>query len=684
MEAVAVGAEPRAQRIVEASRRPSVTLARRRIGLDSTPTIVALCMFGGLVLRIALLARPITTLDRLFVPDDTYYTLAIARSIAHGAGPRSGAGPLTSGFQPLIAFLMVPVYWLGAGNWTALRIDMAILALADVVTVGALAWIAHRVAGRLAAICAAVLWALSPLAIGVAIGGLETSLAIMLEALLVIAWLRVRDRRDSTRRWIVLGVLAGLAVLARVDALILIACIVLFEGRQMLTRHAAFAAASCAAVLAPWWIWCIVHFGSPIPASGTAVRRHPFIAPWAARILSVAVGSVVSAPFSDTAAMKAFLVTKRPLGVALYLAAMAFLAVCATVAWRRTRNRGAESAAPAAVGVLATFAAALLLFYAWYGFSSYITRYLAPAALFVALALAAVLTAQRDPSRSRSVVVVVVAIALLTASVAGDVAAFARSKAPAATATASLTGGSSNGRAQATREALALLPDGARVGAWQSGALAYFADRNIRVLNLDGVVNPDAPDMRNPSAMARYIKARQLDWLVDWAILEAPFVNVGRFTLKPAPGVQTVASVKQDNGLRVTVLRLVWDITGRLKAYFAGPGALYRRFAAASAPLLATTLTHAQCLDVAQRLVPIGGKEALERAASAAPDSRLATLMRGEVDSRYLTLFACLSTRSKFHATPPGIRSEQARNTEMRQDLVAFGAGNLVALSVQG
>ena len=71
---------------------------------------VAAATIGGLVLRLALLARSLVVLDRLFIPDDTYYTLTIARSIAHGHGPTTDGHTLTTGFQPLLAFVMTPVF----------------------------------------------------------------------------------------------------------------------------------------------------------------------------------------------------------------------------------------------------------------------------------------------------------------------------------------------------------------------------------------------------------------------------------------------------------------------------------------------------------------------------------------------------------------------------------------------
>ena len=56
--------------------------------------------------------QPLLFLDRIFVHDDTYYILAIARSLAQGLGPSADGVIPTSGFQPLGTFLLVPVFWL--------------------------------------------------------------------------------------------------------------------------------------------------------------------------------------------------------------------------------------------------------------------------------------------------------------------------------------------------------------------------------------------------------------------------------------------------------------------------------------------------------------------------------------------------------------------------------------------
>ena len=183
---------------------PPAPSARWRI--DAAVLAVGGAMILAFGLRLALLARPIARLDRGFIPDDTYYTLTIARSIAHGHGPTADGTTLTSGFQPLLGFLMIPVYWVTNNLDLALRLDLFLLIVVDTLIVAILAWVAFRLAGRVAAVVAAAIWAVSPVATTMALGGLETSLALLCEIGLVAAYIWANDR-SSTRRWLVVGVI---------------------------------------------------------------------------------------------------------------------------------------------------------------------------------------------------------------------------------------------------------------------------------------------------------------------------------------------------------------------------------------------------------------------------------------------------------------------------------------------
>ncbi|MEO6601059.1 MAG: hypothetical protein ABIQ16_14355, partial [Polyangiaceae bacterium] len=112
----------------------------------------------ALALRCWIAFGALDALDRWFVPDDTYYTLGFARSLAHGSGPTLDGVVLSNGFQPLLAFLLAPVFWVTQTGESALRAALLLGALCDAAVVILLGHLALRLAGRSAALISAALW----------------------------------------------------------------------------------------------------------------------------------------------------------------------------------------------------------------------------------------------------------------------------------------------------------------------------------------------------------------------------------------------------------------------------------------------------------------------------------------------------------------------------------------------
>jgi len=502
--------------------------------------VVAIAL-GGLALRLVLFTRPIAVIDRLFVPDDTYYTLTIARSLAEGLGPTVDGSTLTSGFQPLLGFLMVPVFWLTDAPDAALRIDLLFLVLVDTLTIGMLAWVAGRLAGRVAAVVAAAIWAVSPVAISMALGGLETSLAILLQVSLVAIWIHAASR-DDRRSWIAVGVVAALAVLARIDALALVgllAAIQLWRGPRRFLVAAAIAGAS---VLGPWWIWCTVTFGSPVPTSGAAVHELAPFGSFTRETMTLAAGAVVGGPFGVWDRARSLLIDRWLLGAVVFWAFVFVLVALTGALLRRHPATGGVDARdrPIAwmlVPALPAFAACLLTFYAWFGVTWFFTRYLAPVAwiLTVLIAVGSAALVRRVPvAPVRVAVGVALSIALLAAlSVdAGWTSAETR------TPVAGRTGGAFDaltGYREPVQEVLRAVPPGSTLAGWQSGALGYYGiDRTV--INLDGAVNPDMAGA-TPESRARYLRRRNVDGVADFELVVVG-LRLALARLRPAPLVQ--------------------------------------------------------------------------------------------------------------------------------------------------
>lgn len=270
---------------------------------------LAIIAASGLLLQLRIGFRDLDVVDRLFIPDDTYYTLAVARSMAHGTGPSVDGEHLTNGFQPLLAFLLVPVFALTSDLDAPLRAALLLGIICNVVCALLLARLAFRIRGDAAAIFAGLVWTFSPVATANALVGLETSLAVMMGIALTELWCQARIG-NLTRSYILAGALAGLALLSRVDTIFLVAPLGLFEFIRGHRKGALVATAVAFAVVAPWWMYSAAHFGSPIPESGAAVReqislQQPPIG--MERQIAWAVGSIVGPPFLDATGLRRWL-----------------------------------------------------------------------------------------------------------------------------------------------------------------------------------------------------------------------------------------------------------------------------------------------------------------------------------------------------------------------------------------
>ncbi|MDP9332537.1 MAG: hypothetical protein M3Q30_04390 [Actinomycetota bacterium] len=467
-------------------------------------------------------------------------------------GPTADGSTLTSGFQPLLAFMMIPVYWMTDSADAALRIDLLLLVVVDVMIVAVLSWIAFRIAGRIAAVVAAVLWAISPVAVTLALGGLETSLALLCEVSLVAACVWANDRA-STPRWTVVGVLAGLAVLARVDALLLVALLAVVQICRGPRKWILPAMIGGALTLAPWWLFCIVTFGTPIPTSGSALHRLATVKPLSKQSAAEVAGAVSGGPFSNLTSLRLRLHHGTGWGWLLFFAFLLALAAI-SIAWLRRSFREDSAIGPtrdgdsanAFVAVLPAFAAGLMVFYAWFGVGYFFTRYLAPVRLTLTLAIAVIIGRLAGATRRRThpgLIAVAAAVGILTIGAARTDLSMLRDDRPHFGTDAA------TGYREPARAVVRIPPSGSVIGAFQSGALSYFADGRLKVINLDGVVNPDAPSPLRPGLTARYMRERHIRWLADWPNFVNRILTGVTSQYRPPPRIRSVAQLPQLDNL---------------------------------------------------------------------------------------------------------------------------------------
>lgn len=511
----------------------------------------------ALLLRVAFLFRGLTVVDRLFIPDDTYYTLAIARSLSQGLGPSADGVTLTSGFQPLIAFLLAPLFRFTTSLSLPVYASCALGSVADAGSALLLGWLALRWGDRRAALAAALVWALSPVAISNALNGLETTLALFLELLLVLAWdlCRTRGPRDFVA-FTARGAVVGAALLARVDAAFLVAALGVADLLQRRFRGLAVTAGAAAVLVGPWWAYCWVHFGSPVPASGEAVwhllqshRQHYLTPPFA---LGWAAGALLTSPFVELAGLKEWLSGDEVLALGLFSTYV--LAIVLFTRRLLVRSRGWHSPSVA----FAAFSLALCLFYACYLPALwFFRRYFAPVHAFHALAMALGWAALWSRPNRQLKVASWVAASLAVVVLAGGSASLLRAS-PKGSLDVGLHG--AKGYAEPAREVLRAVPRCAVLGALQSGALSYFAAGCPLVVGLDGVVDPFAARALREGTLASYAAARGVTYFADWPYNRAAFAFFSSFASTQPKELKPVARVKAaQGGDRFEVFSLRWQ-----------------------------------------------------------------------------------------------------------------------------
>jgi arabinofuranosyltransferase len=171
-------------------------------------------LLGFLVAALAASARVIPGPRTI---DDAFITFRYARNLLAGEGPVFNPGERVLGTTTPLYMGVLAVFALPSGGAAAPFPEIALLinVLADALTCLLLIRIGSALRAEAAGWAAALLWAVSPMSVTFAVGGLETSVYILL--LVSVLYFRLRGNMPAV------SVLAGLAFLTRPDALILIA-----------------------------------------------------------------------------------------------------------------------------------------------------------------------------------------------------------------------------------------------------------------------------------------------------------------------------------------------------------------------------------------------------------------------------------------------------------------------------
>jgi hypothetical protein len=423
------------------------------------PALVAITAAAmGLLFHLYVIALPTATLTARYLADDYFYFLNVAHNIASGSGSSFDGGiTSTNGYQPLFLVTLVLVFASGVSKVAAIHVGLAIQAVA----MASAAWPAYRMlavrempwAGALVAgvISTNLFFVLHTLT------GFELALALALLLWAMWCW-------ESRRPPVVIGMLCGLAVLARVDLIVVPGVFGLVLLRHRRLRDAVNLGVACVVVLLPWVIWSTLRFGSPFPDSGF-IKAHYVGAPAVGRALATSFDAaprlIVPGGLVDR--------LRDAQTIVLAVIATLLLAAAASQAWRRG-NRW--------IAVIGGLIAAAYLLLIGASEPGALVRYLFPAWTLLLLLAVQVRRVQRPW--------IVLPIVVWHLFDIGGYVLWER------TAPAPVT---YVGVAHVVMpNVIARFDPSMYVASFDTGALGYFAQRPV--LNLDGLANHEIVELR--------------------------------------------------------------------------------------------------------------------------------------------------------------------------------------------
>lgn len=222
------------------------------------PATYALPPFVSTLVAVGVVAA-LVRLGRGAVPiDDAFITFRYVENIVQGFGFVYNLDERILGTStPLYALLLAVLYRILPTD--LVTISLYLNSLADGITTVALGILGWKLSGsRLIGLACAAIWCLSIAAVFFSRTGMETALFTMTTTLAFLSLIQ--------RNLLVACAFASIAVLLRPDGVIVLALVglgtVLVERRTLLS-----AIAVVVAIIAPWLVFSIWYFGSPIPQS---------------------------------------------------------------------------------------------------------------------------------------------------------------------------------------------------------------------------------------------------------------------------------------------------------------------------------------------------------------------------------------------------------------------------------
>ena len=455
--------------------------------------------------RIAVFLKPFSEINGYAIPDDAYLSLDIARNFAIGKWFFYGDGT-TSGFQPLYVFLMAPVYLIFKNDLiTPVYVSIIIQNVFGYGTIYFMYKLLRSVfEDDYSPFLSVLLFILLPVSIINTGNGLETSISFFF-FVLVFYYLYQFDKEEfdkiTFRQLFVLGVLVGIAMLARIDNIMIIPGVKIWlmmrgKGTKFIKQVLYFLAGS-AAVYLPYMILLYTFTGDFFPVSGKAVHH---------------IGQDMVENYAVGNSNLFELIRLSLQNIYMNYSVVIIFALLGTLVYRVKSfacpwfSQSLKQHAPLIFTSLLLFFAYTFYLNAYWFYS----RYFFPLSLFFAIITAFIINlliySFSTQGAKKSVAIVLMILFILPNVTRTGFKDFFLGEYK--------TKGYEKISAWVNKE----FPEGTVIGCVQTGAIGYFTDDKTVVINLDGVVNKEAYDAIQRKDLMNYIRSKKIEYFIDWDI----------------------------------------------------------------------------------------------------------------------------------------------------------------------
>lgn len=509
-----------------------------RLGLkEKHAKILFILIVISLILKTLLINQDITIILSKFLADDSYYYYVLAKNVVSGHGLVFNQGIPTNGFHPLYALILLPLfkYLHSYGTNIPIYASLIVLIIFNTATAILLYLIGKKLLNKNAGLLAAFIWLFNPFITFTSLIGVETPIQIFFISLLIYFMIIKRDKeRAHPHDAIFIGALLGLIFLSRLDGIFIgigvIAALLLRrlikQRKPNLTRlknilihhkpNILIIILIAFLVVLPWLLISWLEVGRIIPISGSALRLIQLDS--SASNIKLLVGAVFT-PARHIVSQFFMIRVWSPIYIVFTLA-LILLIPAIIILIKMLKDKSAFLFK--LIRSLDFLIIASVLYYLYYWFYALAIRewYAIYTNLWVTIIFSTTIIYLIQKTKFKKTAYTLLIGVLIFSFIIGSLAFYTTGNYPQEKLKWEI--------AQHINENIPLHEN---LGSFNTGIYQYYTP-NHEIINLDGVMNPEAYEALKEGTIEDYILRKNITYIVDEPAYTAR-INTEKISLTP-------------------------------------------------------------------------------------------------------------------------------------------------------